>query len=89
VPTLGEAGLAGLEATGWHGIVAPRGTDPALVARLNAAIGQVLRLPEVADRLRALGIEPADLPPEALGARIRADAIRWAEVVARTGMQPG
>jgi tripartite-type tricarboxylate transporter receptor subunit TctC len=89
VPTLAEAGLRGLEATGWHGIVAPRGTDPALVARINAAVGQVLRVPEVADRLRALGIEPADLPPDALGARIRADATRWAEVVARTGMQPG
>lgn len=89
VPTLAEAGLAGLEATGWHGIVAPRGTDPALVTRINAAVGQVLRVPEVAERLHALGIEPADLPPEALGARIRADATRWAEVVARTGMQPG
>ena len=89
VPTLAEAGLAGVEATGWHGIVAPRGTDPALVARVNAAVGQVLRLPEVTERLRALGIEPADLPPEALGTRIRVDATRWAQVVARTGMQPG
>jgi len=89
VPTLAEAGLKGLEATGWHGLVAPPGTDPALAARINAAVGQVLRQPEVAERLRALGIEAVNAPPEALGARIRADAERWAAVVARTGMQPG
>jgi tripartite-type tricarboxylate transporter receptor subunit TctC len=89
VPTLAEAGLSGLSATGWHGLVAPLSTDAATVARINAAVGQVLRQPEVAERLRALGIEAVDAPPEALGARIRADAERWAAVVARTGMQPG
>ncbi|WP_207537079.1 Bug family tripartite tricarboxylate transporter substrate binding protein [Sabulicella rubraurantiaca] len=87
VPTLSEAGLSGLEASGWHGLVAPKGTDPALIARINAAVGQVLRVPEVAERLKGLGIEPVDTPAEALGERLRADAARWAEVVRRTGMQ--
>lgn len=86
VPTLSEAGLIGLEAAGWHGLVAPRGTDAAVIARINAAVGEVLRVPEVADRLRALGIEPVDAPPEALAARLRADYERWAPVVRRTGM---
>jgi tripartite-type tricarboxylate transporter receptor subunit TctC len=88
VPTLAEAGLAGIAVSGWHGIVAPRGTDPALVQRLNAGVAQVLALPEVRERLTALGIEPVVAPPEALGARMRADAARWAEVIRRTGMQP-
>lgn len=89
VPTLAEAGLPGIEAAGWHGLVAPRGTDSALVARINAAVGEVLRLPEVTERLRALGIEPVDAPPEALAAKLRDDAARWGEVVRRTNMQPG
>lgn len=88
VPTLEEAGLAGVAVAGWHGIVAPRGTDAAILARLNAAIGQVLVVPEVRQRLHALGIEPVDAPPEALGARMRADAERWAAVIRRTALQP-
>jgi tripartite-type tricarboxylate transporter receptor subunit TctC len=88
VPTLAEAGIAGAEAVGWHGVVAPRGTDPAIVTRINAAIGRVLVQPDVAERVAALGLEPADEPPEALAALIRADATRWAEVVQRARIQP-
>jgi tripartite-type tricarboxylate transporter receptor subunit TctC len=58
------------------------------VARLNAAVAQVLALPEVRERLAALGIEPVDEPPEALGRRLVADAERWAAVIQRTGMRP-
>lgn len=89
VPTMEEAGLSGVAVAGWHGVVAPRGTDPTTVARLSAAIGQVLLVPEVRERLHGLGIEPVDAPPAALAARLRADAARWAEVIRRTGMQPG
>jgi tripartite-type tricarboxylate transporter receptor subunit TctC len=88
VPTLAEAGISGLAVAGWHGLVAPRGTDPAAIRRLNAAVRQVLELPELRERLFALGIEPVSAPPEALGERMRADAARWAEVIRRTGMRP-
>ena len=88
VPTLAEAGMTGGEAVGWHGIVAPRGTDPAIVARLNAAIGRVLARPEVAERVAALGLEPVNESPEALGALIRADAERWAVTIRRARIQP-
>ena len=88
VPTLAEAGLPGAEAVGWHGIVAPAGTDPAILARVNAALESVLRKPEVAERIAALGLEPVVAPPEALGQVILADAARWAEVVRRARIQP-
>ena len=87
VPTLADAGLRGIEAAGWHGLVAPKGTDPAVIARINAAVGEVLRNAEVAERLKGLGIEPVDAPAEALGARLRADHERWLPVVRRTNMQ--
>jgi len=88
VPTFAESGLSHAEAVGWHGLVAPRGTDAEVVRRINAAVGQVLQVPEVRERLGALGIEPVDAPPEALVARLRADAERWAQVVRRAGVQP-
>jgi tripartite-type tricarboxylate transporter receptor subunit TctC len=88
VPTLAEAGMTGAEAVGWHGIVAPRGTDPAIVARLNAAIGQVVARPEVAERIAALGLEPVKESPEALGTLIRTDADRWAATIRRARIQP-
>lgn len=88
VPTLAEAGMPGGEAVGWHGIVAPAGTDPAILARVNAALMQVLRKPEVLERVAALGLEPVEAPPEALGQLIRADAGRWAMVVRRARIQP-
>lgn len=88
VPTLAEAGLAGLAVSGWHGLVAPKGTDAAIVTRINQAVGQVLAAPEVRERLAALGIDPVDAPPEALAARLREDAARWSGVIQRTGLQP-
>ena len=88
VPTLAEAGMGGAEAVGWHGLVAPLGTDPAIVARVNAATARVLARPDVAERVAALGLEPVDETPEALGALIRADAERWAAVVRRARIQP-
>lgn len=88
VPSFAEAGFAGVAVAGWHGLVAPRGTDPAVVARLHAALVQVLALPEVTQRLHALGIEPVTEPPEALAERLRADAARWEAVIRRTGMRP-
>ncbi|WP_149539828.1 Bug family tripartite tricarboxylate transporter substrate binding protein [Siccirubricoccus phaeus] len=88
VPALGEVGFRGAEAVGWHGIVAPKDLDPAIAVRVNAAIGGVLKQPEVAERVAALGLEPVEAPPEALGVLIRADAARWAEVVRRARIQP-
>ncbi|MDB5414980.1 MAG: hypothetical protein JWR10_3315, partial [Rubritepida sp.] len=87
VPTLEEAGLAGIAVAGWHGFVAPRGTDPAIVTRINQAVGQVLAQPELRERLIGLGIDPVDASPEALRTKMREDAARWATIIQRTGMQ--
>ena len=87
VPTLAEAGLSGAEMVGWHGIVAPPGTDPAIAQSLNVAVSEALGRPEVADRILALGLEAANEPPDALGALIQADAARWATVIRQAHIQ--
>lgn len=88
VPTLAEVGFGEAEAVGWHGIMAPAGTDPAILARLNATIGEILTRPDVIERITALGLEPVNEPPEALAALIRADADRWAGVVRHAALRP-
>lgn len=86
VPTLGESGFAALTAVGWHGIVAPAGTDAAIIARLNAESRAALKEPELAARLGALGVEPTDEGPEALGTSIREDAARYGAIIRRFGI---
>ena len=88
VPTFAEAGLTNADAVGWHGFFAPRGTPEEVVAKLNTALRQVLRIEEVAGRLNALGIEPSDTGPEYLGQRLRADATRWTAVIERARLSP-
>jgi tripartite-type tricarboxylate transporter receptor subunit TctC len=88
VPTLAEQGFHGVDVVGWHGLVAPAGTDPELCRRLNAEVRGVLARPEVAERVQALGMEAVNEPPEALATLMRLDAERWAEVVRRAAIQP-
>jgi tripartite-type tricarboxylate transporter receptor subunit TctC len=57
-PTLSEAGLPGFVFESWFGLLAPKGTPPKEVARINAAVDKVLAQKPVADRLRNLGLEP-------------------------------
>jgi tripartite-type tricarboxylate transporter receptor subunit TctC len=86
VPTLAESGFPALTAVGWHGIVAPAGTDPAIIARLNGESREALKDTDIAARLAALGVEPTDEGPEALGAAIREDAERYGAIIRRFGI---
>lgn len=85
VPTLAESGVPGLEVTSWQGLLAPAGTDPAILRRLNAAVARILVLPEVVAQLGAQGFEPVGGGPEILAARLAEDVPRWPEVVRLAG----
>ena len=86
VPTLAEAGIKGGNVDMWYGVLAPKGTPPAVVARLNKEIDAILKLPEVATAFEAQGMVPASSTPEEFGALIQKDARRWADVVQRGGI---
>jgi len=81
VPTMDESGHGGIEATYWNGLLAPAGTQPAIVARLNAAVNDALGLPEVRAALLKLGSNPAGGTTEEFAAFIAAEAQRWGTVV--------
>ncbi len=81
VPTVAEAGLAGYDSTGWFGVVAPAGTPPAIVARLNAEITAALKDEQVKAGMRNLGVEPAPTTAAAFEAYIRSETDKWAQVI--------
>jgi tripartite-type tricarboxylate transporter receptor subunit TctC len=86
IPTMAEAGgPAGLEVDAWLAIVAPRGTPPEVVRRINADVNKVLADPEVQRQLQQFGFEAASGTPEQFAEVIRADAKKYAELVRRTG----
>lgn len=87
VPTAREAGLPGYEVEGWNALFARAGTPPAIVARLNKEINEVLAMPELSQRILDLGTQPRASTPEALGELVRHDIVKWGEVIERTGLK--
>jgi tripartite-type tricarboxylate transporter receptor subunit TctC len=77
--------LPGYESIGWFGFVAPAGTPPEIIDRLNRAIVAALEDPAVRDQIRTLGAEPMPGTPEEFGRFIRSEYEKWARVVAQSG----
>lgn len=84
VPVMSEV-LPGFEYSVWQGIVAPFGTPAAVVGRVAAAVGEVVREPEVARRLGEIGLEAVGSTPAEMGVAMRGDRERWGKVVRETG----
>jgi tripartite-type tricarboxylate transporter receptor subunit TctC len=80
MPTIGET-LPGFQVVVWFGVLAPAGTPPEIVAKLNDAIVRALATPAVKETLSKLGVEPKSSTPEEFAATIRADIDKWAKVV--------
>jgi tripartite-type tricarboxylate transporter receptor subunit TctC len=87
VPTMIEAGVKGYDVALWIAYVAPAGTPDAIVGKLNHAMGEILREPEVVQNLQKQGFEPEPGPPQAVTDRIRGETARWRELVAKTGIK--
>jgi tripartite-type tricarboxylate transporter receptor subunit TctC len=73
IPTIAEATVPGYVVTAWQGLIAPAGLPEPILARLNTEIVRILKQPHVAERLRALGNEPAPSSPEQFKTRMVAD----------------
>jgi len=85
VPTLAESGLPGFEVGSWQGVFAPAGTPPEIVKRLNAEILKILKLPDVSEKLVGLGAEPVGNTSEEFTAMVKAEVVKWADVVKKSG----
>jgi tripartite-type tricarboxylate transporter receptor subunit TctC len=80
LPAIGEL-VPGYSADGWTGVWAPAGTSREVVARLNKSIARILKLPDVQERLRAIGAEPTHSTPEEFARLIARDVAKWSKVV--------
>jgi tripartite-type tricarboxylate transporter receptor subunit TctC len=85
IPTMAEAGLPGFEATSWFALLAPAGLPREVQMRINAETLKVLAMPDVKEKLAALGLEVASGTPEALAAFIQAETAKWGKVVKESG----
>ncbi|SOZ14318.1 conserved hypothetical protein, UPF0065 [Cupriavidus taiwanensis] len=86
VPTIAQAaGLPQYEASSWFGMLAPAGTPPEVIQRIQQEVAKALGAPAVRERLQAQGAEPVGNTPEQFAAFIRAETTKWAKVVKDSG----
>ena len=85
LPTIAESGLKGYDANNWYGVMVPAKTPRAVINRLNAETTKVLNMPDVKSFLFNQGLDAAPGTPEAFGAYIKAERVKWAKVIKAAG----
>jgi tripartite-type tricarboxylate transporter receptor subunit TctC len=88
VPTSEEAGLGGYEATIWLGLMAPKKTPQAIIDKLNAAVNEAIKQPDIIKLWADQGAVPMSMTPEAFDKFLRGDIVKWAEVVKQFPERP-
>ncbi|HAL40533.1 MAG TPA: Twin-arginine translocation pathway signal [Polaromonas sp.] len=88
VPTFAELGLAGFEDVPYYGIFAPAGTPQVAIDRFSAALAKVVAMPDVRDRLTAMGLTVGYMTPKQLASREQAYSQTWARIIKASGFQP-
>ncbi|MBI3714677.1 MAG: tripartite tricarboxylate transporter substrate binding protein [Betaproteobacteria bacterium] len=81
IPTMAEAGVPGYELVSWQGVFAPAGTPKDIVKRLQSEIVKILAMPDIRERLDALGVEPVGNTPEEFSVFQKAEITKWAKVI--------
>jgi len=88
VPTTGEVGFPDLLADNWYGMVAPAGTPPAIVAKLNRLAIEAMQSPDVKEKLASQGAILSGTKPEEFAAYIKSEIAKWGKVVQAAGIKP-
>ena len=87
LPTMDEAGIKGFNLDTWAGMVAPAGTPPQIVAKLNGALRPIIDSPEVQARFKNVGFEGFSSTPEELGNFIKAQLALWGKMIKDANVQ--
>jgi tripartite-type tricarboxylate transporter receptor subunit TctC len=89
VPTVAEQGFPGFDAATWFVLVAPAGTPPEAIARINAEAKKIMASPELAKRFETLGMIPdQDRTPDEINAYIKSEIAKWGKVIKDAGVKP-
>jgi len=81
VPSLGDFGINDVDGNGWYGALLPAGTPAAVVTKLHSAFAAALAMPEMRERLTAMGVEPVGGSSEAFRTYLLGERRKWAEVI--------
>jgi tripartite-type tricarboxylate transporter receptor subunit TctC len=87
LPTMQQAGVAGYEASIWTGMLAPARTPQSIITKLNATIVQVMRTPDVVERLAALGADATTSTPAVFGKFVADEIVKWGKVTKEAGVK--
>jgi len=87
-PTVSEAGVPGYQATIWLGLMAPKGTPPSIVDRLNAEVARITATPKIRAAWAEQGAVPMTMSPSEFGAFLKSDIDKWAKVIDKAGLKP-
>lgn len=87
VPTLAEAGLPGYEVSPWFAVFMPAATPKPVIAKLNAALLDAMKQPDVRARLASIGAEPVGSTPDELAAHLARESARWSKLIAERGIK--
>lgn len=87
LPTISESGVPGLAAPSWFGIIAPAGTPPGIVTRLNSELVAVLKSAEVREKMMSAGIEPLSSTPQEFAAFIHSEIEKYARFIKSAGIK--
>jgi tripartite-type tricarboxylate transporter receptor subunit TctC len=85
IPTAAQAGYPELEAVLWYGMLAPAGTPPAVISRLNQAFTKIAASPEARERFASVGTDPMSSTPEQFAEFLKKETARWGKVVRDSG----
>ena len=88
IPTAAEQGFPGIDATVWFGLFAPAKTPRALVQKISADVGEILRQPEVRSILLGQGADPSPSTPEAFDKFLKSEIVKWGKVIKAAGIEP-
>ncbi len=88
VPTMAESGVTQPFPQTWWAIAAPRGTPAPIISRLNAEIGQILKMPDVQERYAGLGVFPVHTTPERVLELVRIESPKMAKILKDAGVMP-
>ena len=81
VPSLGDFGINDVDGNGWYGALLPAGTPPAVVAKLHSAFAAALAMPEMRERLMAMGVEPVGGSSESFRTYLLGERRKWSDVI--------
>jgi tripartite-type tricarboxylate transporter receptor subunit TctC len=87
LPTMIESGVPGYESSTWYGLLAPKATPRAIVAKLSREVVTIINLPEVKSHLLAEGAEPVGSTPEQFGEFIKSEIAKWGKVIRAAGLR--